>query len=169
MRLHRRTCTFVKIAQPMKSVNSLPPPEECNCFAVRAAARHISQSYDQFLAPSGLRTTQLSILTRLKRKGPLTINALAKEMVMDRTTLGRNVLPLQRNGLITIKPAASDRRAKELRLTKAGENRLQQALEGWSQAQARFEAAFGEDRAADLRALLRTAAASEFAPGTTNR
>jgi DNA-binding MarR family transcriptional regulator len=153
----------------MKTVNSLPTPEECNCFAVRAAARHVSQCYDRFLAPTGLRTTQYSILVRLKREGPLTINALAEAMVMDRTTLGRNILPLQRDGLIKIKSAASDRRAKELRLTKAGESRLQQAREGWSQAQARFEAAFGEDRAADLRELLRTAAASEFAPGTTNR
>ena len=140
--------------------------EECNCFAMRAAARHLSQSYDRFLAPSGLRTTQFSILARLKRRGPLTINALAEDMVMDRTTLGRNILPLQRDGLITIKSAASDRRAKELRLTKAGEKRLQEAFEGWSQAQARFDAAFGEKRAADLRTLLRAAAASEFAPGT---
>src|SRR6266404_4131418 len=124
----------------MKTVNSLPPPEDCNCFAVRAAARRVSQCYDRFLAPTDLRTTQYSILARLKRKGPLTINA-----------------------------AVSDRRAKELRLTKAGENRLQEAFEGWSQAQARFEATFGEKRAADLRELLRTAAASEFAPGTTNR
>jgi DNA-binding MarR family transcriptional regulator len=155
----------------MKTANSLPPPEECNCFAVRAAARHVSQSYDRFLAPAGLRTTQYSILARLKRKGPLTINALAEEMMMDRTTLGRNMLPLQRDGLITIKSAASDRRAKELRLTKAGENRLREALEGWSQAQARFEVAFGEKRAAELRELLRTAAASEFTPPTqsTNR
>jgi len=146
----------------MKTVNSLPPPEECNCFAVRAAARHVSQAYDRFLAPTGLRTTQYSILTRLKRKGPLSINALAEDMVMDRTTLGRNIRPLQRDGLITITSAASDRRAKELRLTKAGENRMQEAFEGWSQAQARFEAAFGERRAAGLRKLLRSAAASEF-------
>jgi DNA-binding MarR family transcriptional regulator len=150
----------------MRTVNSLPTLEECNCFAVRAAARHVSQSYDQFLAPTGLRTTQFSILARLKRKGPLTINALAEDMVMDRTTLGRNILPLQRDGLITIKQAASDRRAKELHLTKAGEKRLQAALEAWSHAQARFEDAFGVERAVDLRTLLRAAAASEFAPGT---
>src|SRR6478672_4439054 len=129
---------------------TLPGPEDCNCFAVRSAARHVTRLYDQLLAPVGLRVTQYSILARLKRKGPLTINALAEDMVMDRTTLGRNVLPLQRDGLITIKSASSDRRAKELRLTKAGGNRLQQALERWSQAQARFEAAFGEKRAADL-------------------
>ena len=139
--------------------------EECNCFAMRAAARHLSQSYDRFLAPSGLRTTQFSILARLKRKGPLTINALAEDMVMDRTTLGRNILPLERDGLIIIEPTASDRRAKELRLTKAGEKRLQAALKGWSQAQARFETVFGAERAGDLRKLLRAVAASEFAPG----
>src|SRR2546427_2085702 len=100
------------------TVNSLPAAEECNCFAVRAAARHVSQSYDQFLAPTGLRVTQFSILAKLKRKGPLTINTLAEDMVMDRTTLGRNILPLQRDGLIRIAPAASDRRAKDLHLTK---------------------------------------------------
>ena len=63
--------------------------EECNCFAVRAAARHVTQFYDQVLAPTGLRTTQFSILAKLKRLGPLTINTLARDMVMDRTTLGR--------------------------------------------------------------------------------
>jgi len=146
------------------TVNTLPANEECNCFAVRATARHVSQSYDQFLAPAGLRTTQFSILTKLKRKGPVTINTLAEDMVMDRTTLGRNILPLERDGLIRIEPSTSDRRAKELHLTKAGEKRLQAALKRWSQAQARFETVFGAKRAADLRALLRAAVASQFAP-----
>jgi DNA-binding MarR family transcriptional regulator len=129
--------------------------EECNCFAVRAAARHITQVYDQLLAPTGLRTTQFSILSKLKRLGPLTINALARDMVMDRTTLGRNILPLERDGLIRIEATASDRRAKELHLTKAGEKRLQAARKRWSEAQARFETTFGPRRAADLRKILR--------------
>jgi DNA-binding MarR family transcriptional regulator len=106
----------------------------------------------------------ISILAKLKRKGPLTINALAEDMVMDRTTLARNILPLERDGLIRIEATASDRRAKELHLTKAGEKRLQAALKGWSQAQARFETVFGAKRAADLRVLLRAAAVSEFVP-----
>jgi DNA-binding MarR family transcriptional regulator len=141
-----------------------PSAEECNCHAVRAAARHITQAYDQFLAPAGLRTTQFSILAKLRRKGPLTINALAADMAMDRTTLGRNILPLERDGLIRIQPAASDRRAKVLQLTKAGENRLAAALKGWAAAQARFESAYGARRAAELRGLLRAVVASEFAP-----
>jgi DNA-binding MarR family transcriptional regulator len=146
------------------SPETKPGTEECNCYAVRAGARHVTQAYDQFLAPAGLRTTQFSILSKLKRKGPLTINALADDMAMDRTTLGRNVLPLQRDGLIRIESVASDRRAKELHLTKAGENRLQAAGKGWSAAQAQFEHVFGAKRAADLRAMLRAVVASEFAP-----
>ena len=138
--------------------------EVCNCLAVRAAARHITQAYDAFLAPTGLRTTQFSILAKLKRKGPQTINVLAETMVMDRTTLGRNILPLERDGLIRIQPSASDRRAKELHLTKAGESRLQAGVKDWAAAQARFESAYGAKRAAELRAMLREVVASEFGP-----
>jgi DNA-binding MarR family transcriptional regulator len=145
-------------------VDTMPSAEACNCFAVRAAARHVTQSYDQFLAPTGLRTTQFAILARLKRNGPSTINALAEDMVTDRTTLGRNILPLERDGLIRIEPAASDRRAKELHLTKTGERRLQAGLKRWTAAQARFESTFGTKRATDLRALLRAVVASELAP-----
>jgi DNA-binding MarR family transcriptional regulator len=137
-------------------------PEDCNCFVVRSAARHVTQLYDQFLAPAGLHVTQFSILSKLKRFGPLTINALAKEMVMDRTTLGRNILPLERDGLIKIEVSASDRRAKELHLTKTGEKRLQAGSEAWRQAQSRFETQFGAKRAADFRAMLRAVVANDF-------
>lgn len=137
-------------------------PQECNCFAVRSAARHVTQFYDQVLSPTGLRVTQFSILSKLKRIGPMTINALAKEMAADRTTLGRNILPLQREGLISVAPTASDRRAKALSLTKAGKQRLQAAAKAWQQAQQRFETTFGAKRSADLRATLRAVVASDF-------
>ena len=97
----------------------LPQRDECTCLAVRQAARHITQFYDQHLTPAGLRTTQFSILAKLKRLGPMTINALADELVMDRTTLGRNILPLEREGLISIVPGRTDRRSKELSVTTA--------------------------------------------------
>jgi DNA-binding MarR family transcriptional regulator len=147
----------------MMPVDERPRSGECNCFAIRAAARHVTQAYDQFLAPTGLRTTQFSILAKLKRRGPLTINALAEDMVMDRTTLGRNILPLERDGLIRITPSAADRRAKELHLSKAGEKRFEAARKKWSEAQARFETVFGAERGADLRTLLRAVVSSEFA------
>jgi DNA-binding MarR family transcriptional regulator len=150
------------------SANSPLKPEDCNCFMVRSAARHVTQLYDQFLAPVELHVTQFSILAKLKRLGSMTINALAKAMVMDRTTLGRNVLPLERDGLIKIEVSASDGRAKELHLTKAGEKRLLAGREAWTQAQARFEDRFGAKRAADFRAILRAVVASDFATELNN-
>jgi DNA-binding MarR family transcriptional regulator len=128
---------------------------ECNCTALREASRAVSQLYDQHLAAAGLRNTQLSILTRLKRSGPATINALSQDMVMDRTTLGRNILPLERRRLIAVRKGRDDRRSKELHLTKAGLARLEAASKEWSKAQARFEGSFGSDRASELRQLLR--------------
>jgi DNA-binding MarR family transcriptional regulator len=144
------------------SLDSSFKSEDCNCFVVRSAARHVTQLYDQFLAPVGLHVTQFSILAKLKRLGPMTINALAKEMVMDRTTLGRNVLPLERDGLIKIEASASDGRAKELHLTKTGDKRVLAGREAWERAQARFDSRFGAKRAADFRAMLRAVVASDL-------
>jgi DNA-binding MarR family transcriptional regulator len=146
----------------MMSAGPATMPQECNCFAVRSAARHVTQFYDQHLASSGLRTTQFSILSKLKRNGPMTINRLAEDMAMDRTTLGRNVLPLERDGLIRIEPVANDRRAKELHLTAAGAKRHQAALKAWTEAQRRFEETFGPQRAAQLRTMLRAVVATDF-------
>jgi DNA-binding MarR family transcriptional regulator len=150
------------------STNSPLKPEDCNCFMARSAARHVTQLYDRFLAPVGLHVTQFSILTKLKRLGPMTINGMAKEMVMDRTTLGRNVLPLERDGLIKIEASANDGRAKELHLTKAGEKRLLAGREAWTQAQARFDDRFGAKRAADFRTMLRAVVASDFTAELSN-
>jgi DNA-binding MarR family transcriptional regulator len=131
----------------------------CNCLALRQAARHVSQFYDGHLASEGLRTTQFSILAKLKRLGPLSINELAKSMVMDRTTLGRAVRPLQRDRLLAI-GADDDGRKRVLRLTPAGEARLKAAATKWRAAQTRFETAFGVPDAADLRSVLQRVVAT---------
>jgi DNA-binding MarR family transcriptional regulator len=142
-------------------------PADCNCAAVRQAARYITQFYDRYLAEAGLRTTQYGILARLRRCGPMSINTLAAELVMDRTTLGRNVRPLERDGLIAIEPDVADRRSKVLRLTKAGEARYQLAYRGWTQAQKHFEQAYGRMQAVELRGKLRDVVASDLGPFDT--
>ena len=144
------------------AVEARAPISDCNCLALRQAARHATQLYDQELAPSGLRATQFSILARLKGAGAITINALAAQMVMDRTTLGRNILPLERDGLVEVRPSTKDRRTKELHLTDAGSERLRAAVKLWAKAQRRFEAAFGADRSAALRTQLRGVVEAEF-------
>ena len=137
--------------------------EPCNCQAIRAAARHVSHFYDRSLAPSGLRTSQFTILAKLKQAGPQTINALADHLVMDRTTLGRNILPLERDGLIGIEASPTDRRAKQIVLTNEGAARLRAAAKLWYAAQARFDAVFGAKRATELRGLMASVVASDFA------
>jgi DNA-binding MarR family transcriptional regulator len=94
-----------------------PPSIRCNCAVLREAACYVTQLYDLHLAAAGLRSTQFSILNRLKELGPTTINALAHAMVMDRTTVGRNILPLQRRPLIVVKRGENDARRKELHVT----------------------------------------------------
>jgi DNA-binding MarR family transcriptional regulator len=134
------------------STDKIRPLEECTCLAVRQAARHVTQFYDRHLASVGLRTTQFSILARLRRHGAMTINALAEEMVMDRTTLGRNILP-------------ADRRSKELRLTDVGLERLRAGYQGWRDAQKGFATAFGKERTVGLRSLLHAVAATDLPTG----
>jgi len=90
MHLYQGASIMAKFTATVEWTN----PAGCNCLALRQAARHVSQFYDQFLAGCGLRGTQYSILARLQRRGPMSINALAAALVMDRTTLGRNILPL---------------------------------------------------------------------------
>ena len=142
------------------AAGSMPTP--CHCAALRAAARHVTQFYDRHLADAGLRTTQFSILARLKLLGPTTINALAQDLVMDRTTLGRNILPLQRRRLIGVRKGRDDGRSRELHLTQAGLARLAAASEGWAKAQSQFETTLGGERASELRGLLRVVVGSDL-------
>lgn len=137
-------------------------PEICNCQALRQASRHVTQFYDRRLAASGLRTTQFSILARLARRGPLTVGALADELVIDRTTLGRTLRPLQRDGLLAIEAGRDDRRSRELHITAAGRRRLEVAQVAWTEAQAAFEASFGHERTVAMRALMRALTSSTF-------
>ncbi len=139
-----------------------PRSTRCNCAALREAARYVTQLYDQHLAAAGLRSTQFSILARLKELGPTTINTLAHSMVMDRTTLGRNILPLQRRRLIVVKRGKSDARRKELHLTTAGRTRLEAGRDGWAKAQAEFEGTLGQERASQLRDLLRVVVGTDL-------
>jgi DNA-binding MarR family transcriptional regulator len=125
-------------------------PALCNCLALRQAARHASQLYDRHLAPEGLTTAQYSILAKLARLGPQSINALAAMMVMDRTTTTRAVRPLARERLVTIAPG-EDGRTRMVRITPEGEKRTKAAAARWREAQKAFDAGYGAHEAERLR------------------
>jgi DNA-binding MarR family transcriptional regulator len=134
---------------------------QCNCAAIRQAARRVTRLYDQALASAGLRITQYPILSWLAADGPITMNVLAGRMVMDRATLGHNLRPLEAAGLLTMKPG-EDRRSRVVTLTEAGRQKLAEARPAWKAAQKTFEAAFGPDDSAALRATMARLARLEF-------
>ncbi|MDN7722055.1 MarR family winged helix-turn-helix transcriptional regulator [Burkholderia gladioli] len=91
----------------------------CNCLAARKASRYLSALYDGALSQVGLRATQFSILHKLRAGGPLAMGELATVMAMDRTTLSTNLKPLERDGLLAIRPGEDDRRRKAISITAA--------------------------------------------------
>jgi len=125
----------------------------CHCNAIRRGARQVTQFYDRHLAPAGLRTSQYSMLVGLARLGPIAIAAFADAMAMDRTTMGRALKPLERDGLLAVRPGP-DGRTRALHLTEAGRRRIAEAEPLWRVAQAGFEARYGATAAADLRTAL---------------
>ncbi|MFA6266082.1 MAG: MarR family transcriptional regulator [Pseudolabrys sp.] len=126
----------------------------CNNLALRQASRRLGQIYDRHFAAAGLRGSQYSILSRLNRLGPMTVGRLAEAMVIERTALGRALKPLQRDKFIAI-AAGNDARIREVSLTNKGKAKFEAARRHWLKAQAEFEAAYGADDAAALRAALR--------------
>jgi DNA-binding MarR family transcriptional regulator len=126
-------------------------PENDDCFAIRQAARHISQLYERHLSEAELTPTQFSILAALRHGASLTMLELAQAMVMERTTLVRALRPLLRNGLIADEPDGQGTRRLQLTLTQNGHTRLDQAMTHWLAAQEEFERKFGPQQAAMLR------------------
>lgn len=140
----------------MLGASALP----CHCQALRQAARRVSALYDAALAPHGLRISQYVVLARLQAEGSCCIQALAGALGMDRTTLGRALRPLERDGLVRLARDPSDARQRRLALTERGGERLAQARPTWAAAQARFEQGFGTERAARLHGELSALAAA---------
>lgn len=120
-------------------------PVNCTCFGLRKAARAVTQMYDQALRPTGLRATQLSLLVAVERAGPCAVRALAERMVMDRTTLTRNLKPLLDRGLLE-RVAGADRRRHPIAITAKGRAALTRALPYWREAQARMAKGLGRAR-----------------------
>ncbi len=117
----------------------------CACATIRRTDRVLTQFYDEILAPSGLYVTQFTTLATLAEAAPVTINRLAKILVMDRTTLTRNLELLTKQHLVRIEEG-QDRRMRLVFLTQEGEQALRRAWPLWQEAQARIESALGRER-----------------------
>ena len=134
------------------------PVFACACTSVRRTGRALAQVYDAIMAPSGLRNTQFALLSRLDQETPVGMGDLAELLAMDRTTLTRALMPLERQGWDVVE-AGADRRSRQVRLTEGGAATREAARPLWRQAQAHVAMKFGEERLAALRQELAALAA----------
>jgi DNA-binding MarR family transcriptional regulator len=116
----------------------------CTCLRLRKAARRVSQIYDQHLGPYGVTVTQYGLLGHVKAFDGIGVGALAEKLVMDPTTLTRNLRPLERRGLLVMAPAPNDRRNRNLHLTDAGREAHAAAYPGWKAAQRQVAEVLGD-------------------------
>lgn len=117
----------------------------CTALRVRSAARTLTRAYDEELRTIGLRMSQLTVLVGVAMFGDdgAPISALAAAIVMDRTTLTRNLRPLLDQGLLRSVPDREDRRSRRIELAKKGEQMLARAFPLWQRAQTAIDASLG--------------------------
>ncbi len=132
----------------------------CNGLSIRKLSRKVTQLYDSALAPTGLRSTQIHILGELynRQKSPPTLSELAEAMILDRSGLGHNLRPLERDGLVEMRENVNDRRERHIVLTDAGKDKLKEAFPLWAKAQEMFNTLYGTEKMQDLREAFQTIA-----------
>ena len=119
--------------------------DTCMCHKARMAARVVTRAYDDALRPTGLRATQVSVLAAVGARGALSIKSLADTLQMERSTLTRNLRPLEKRGYVEL--AAERRyRSRVLTLTSAGRAALVTALPLWEGAQRKLKGRVGQHR-----------------------
>ena len=118
--------------------------QNCTCFNLRKTARAVTQLFDEALKPCGLYATQFTLLAAVSSKENVAITELSKALVMDRTTLTRNLKPLQKSGWIEVTPG-EDKRTRTLSLTHSGKKVLKQAMLHWKKVQNKVVQTLGKN------------------------
>jgi DNA-binding MarR family transcriptional regulator len=138
-------------SNPKSSIGDM----HCNATALRKASRRVTQLYDDALAQTGLRSTQLAILAEIAHASekPLTLAELAAVLVIERSALGHTLRPLERDGLIVLQEG-EDRRQRHVVLTAKGKAKCREGVRAWQTAQDRFEEVLGRSAANALRSRL---------------
>ena len=133
----------------LNSVKCAEIGKACVCGNLRKASRMISQIYDEFLKPSGLKATQTALLMTVKSFGGATVSKLAKSTITDRTTVTRNLKLLEKKGLVKTEPG-EDQREKVVTITDKGIDALLCAYPFWEEAQHHVAEIIGEDKSANI-------------------
>lgn len=137
------------------------PYDDCANANLRSASRSITQLYDRALKSSGIRSTQFTILSRIASLDEPTIIELSEALQMDRTTLTRNLRPLQSGKFIGVKQGKDDKRIRVVALTASGKRALKKAEPAWKKTQAKVEDTLGPTNYKRLLNLLGRVGESE--------
>jgi len=118
---------------------------DCICGNVRMASRALTSIFDEHLKPSGLTSNQLAVLWPIVAMEPTPMNEIAKAVVMDKTTVSRNVAGLEALGLVETR-AGADARHRLVSTTAKGRHAFAVAMPAWEAAQRRVARSFGKMR-----------------------
>ncbi|MFL0198255.1 MarR family winged helix-turn-helix transcriptional regulator [Clostridium sp. WILCCON 0269] len=128
-------------------------PSPCNCLNIRRASQAITEVYDEFLSPSNLKIGQFSLLKHIEQLEPVSVSELAVVIRLDRTTLVRNLKPLEKSGFVE-DISTEGARNRQLRLTDKGMETYKYAEELWKKAQSFLEEYLGRDNIDTFTTLL---------------
>lgn len=139
-----------------------PTPEQClemgqQCafHNLRRASRAVTQVFDAFFDEIGLKATQFTVLAVLahSEENAPTVTALADSLVLEQSSLSRNLSVLERLGHVKLAPGPADRRERIVTLTRAGRGMLAKGYPVWKRAQAAIAQELDGDLEGHLRAL----------------
>jgi DNA-binding MarR family transcriptional regulator len=130
--------------------------DTCLCLHVQRAARALARRFDEALRPFGLTNGQFSLLMSLNRPEPPPMKPVAALLAMDRTTLTAALKPLERRGLVEVRPDPQDRRSRILKLTDEGRELLAQAVPTWKRTHEEVDRLLPADGPGVLRKALRS-------------
>jgi DNA-binding MarR family transcriptional regulator len=123
------------------------------CALIRKAGRIVTRNYDKYLKPSGLKITQLSMLANIARNPAITVSELAELLLMDQTTVSRNLRVLEKSGYIHLGEEVTDHRIKRIQMTDFGHARMKEAIPLWDKAQSDMEQVLGRE---NIEMLMKT-------------
>jgi DNA-binding MarR family transcriptional regulator len=135
------------------STPAIIKPQGCTNFKLRKLMRRVAQHYDIEMSKIGLKTTQYSLLSHVLKLGPIRPGELAQAMVVDASTLTRNLKPLVDAGWIEVS-AGSDGRSRTVTITDAGRDKRHEAQRRWKAAQESINQLLGVERVLELHGLI---------------
>jgi MarR family transcriptional regulator, organic hydroperoxide resistance regulator len=127
----------------------------CLCAGFRRAGRVLTKKYDYYLKPSGLKITQYSMLANIARNPDISVSRLAELLIMDQTTVSRNLQVLEKAGYVNMEAGATDNRVRKIQVSEKGVSKMKEAKPLWEKAQLDVEGILGSSGVTEIMSAFR--------------